>query len=37
MAEPLDAVKAIHNAFRHDMDGIDGAWITVVLGTWAMA
>jgi hypothetical protein len=25
MAEPLDAVKAIHNAFRKDMEGIDAA------------
>ena len=25
MAEPLDAVTAIHNAFRRDMDLIDGA------------
>lgn len=23
MAEPLDAVMAIHNAFRRDMEGID--------------
>jgi len=25
MAEPLDAVKSIHNAFRRDMEGIDAA------------
>src|SRR5512139_1177081 len=25
MTEPLDAVTAIHNAFRHDMQGIDTA------------
>ena len=25
MAEPLDAIKAFHNAFRHDMTGIDAA------------
>jgi len=25
MTEPLDAVTAIHNAFRHDMEGIDAA------------
>jgi hypothetical protein len=25
MAEPLDAIKAIHNAFRRDMAGIDAA------------
>jgi hypothetical protein len=25
MAEPLDAVTAIHNAFRRDMEGIDAA------------
>jgi hypothetical protein len=25
MTEPLDAVTAIHNAFRQDMDGIDAA------------
>src|SRR5512133_477245 len=25
MTEPLDAVKAIHNAFRHDMGIIDAA------------
>ena len=25
MTEPLDAIRAIHNAFRHDMDIIDAA------------
>ncbi len=25
MTEPLDAIKAIHNAFRHDMSIIDTA------------
>ena len=25
MASPIDAVKAIHNAFRNDIDAIDAA------------
>jgi hypothetical protein len=32
MAEPLDAVKAIHNAFRKDMEGIDDAALDSALG-----
>jgi hypothetical protein len=32
MAEPLDAVMAIHNAFRADMDGIDAAALGVARG-----
>ena len=29
MTEPLDAVKAIHNAFRHDMGIIDAAALDI--------
>jgi hypothetical protein len=32
MTEPLDAVMAIHNAFRADMDGIDAAALGVARG-----
>jgi hypothetical protein len=32
MAEPLDAVKAIHNAFRKDMEGIDAAALDFARG-----
>lgn len=32
MAEPLDAVKAIHNAFRRDLAGIDAAALGLARG-----
>ena len=32
MAEPLDAVKAIHNAFRRDIHGIDAAALDTARG-----
>jgi hypothetical protein len=32
MAEPLDAIKAIHNAFRRDMAGIDAAALGAARG-----
>jgi hypothetical protein len=32
MAEPLDAVMAIHNAFRRDIAGIDGAALDTARG-----
>jgi hypothetical protein len=32
MAEPLDAVTAIHNAFRKDMEGIDAAALNSARG-----
>jgi hypothetical protein len=32
MAEPLDAVKAIHNAFRRDMEGIDATALDFARG-----
>lgn len=32
MTEPLDAVLAIHNAFRHDMSGIDSAALETARG-----
>ena len=32
MAEPLDAVKAIHKAFRRDIAGIDGAALDMARG-----
>jgi hypothetical protein len=32
MTEPLDAIKAIHNAFRHDMEGIDAAALEAARG-----
>ena len=33
MAGPLDAITAIHNAFRKDMEGIDAAALDVARGT----
>ena len=32
MAEPLDAVRAVHNAFRHDMKGIDASALDAARG-----
>jgi hypothetical protein len=37
MAEPLDAVMAIHNAFRRDMDGIDVAALGAARGKPGLA
>ena len=37
MAEPLDAVKAIHNAFRRDVDIIDAAALDSARGTAGLA
>jgi len=37
MAEPLDAVKAIHNAFRRDVDGIDRAAFDSARGETGLA
>ena len=37
MAEPLDAVTAIHNAFRRDVDGIDAAALDAARGRPALA
>jgi hypothetical protein len=37
MAEPLDAVKAIHNAFRHDIDLIDAAALDAARGKAGLA
>jgi hypothetical protein len=37
MAEPLDAVKAIHNAFRRDMAGIDAAALDSARGKPGLA
>jgi hypothetical protein len=37
MAEPLDAIRAIHNAFRRDMAGIDAAALAVGRGLPAPA
>jgi hypothetical protein len=37
MAEPLDAVKAIHNAFRKDMAGIDAAALDSARGKPGLA
>ncbi len=37
MAEPLDAVMAIHNAFRRDMDGIDAAALDSARGKPGLA
>jgi hypothetical protein len=37
MAEPLDAVLAIHNAFRHDMSGIDTAALDSARGKPGLA
>jgi hypothetical protein len=37
MAEPLDAVLAIHNAFRHDMSGIDAAALDSARGKPGLA
>jgi hypothetical protein len=33
MAGPIDAIKAIHNAFRKDMEGIDAAALGAARGT----
>ena len=37
MTEPLDAVTAIHNAFRRDMDGIDAAALDSARGKPGLA
>jgi hypothetical protein len=37
MAEPLDAIKAFHNAFRHDMRIIDDAVLQTARGTQGLA
>jgi hypothetical protein len=37
MTEPLDAVTAIHNAFRHDMDAIDAAALDSARGKPGLA
>ena len=37
MAEPLDAVTAIHNAFRQDIKGIDAAALDVARGKPGLA
>ena len=37
MAEPLDSVKAIHNAFRRDMAGIDAAALDSARGRPGLA
>ena len=37
MAEPLDAVTAIHNAFRRDMEGIDAAALDSARGKSGLA
>jgi hypothetical protein len=37
MAEPLDAVMAIHNAFRRDLAGIDGAALDSARGKPGLA
>ena len=33
MAGPIDAIRAIHNAFRKDMEGIDAAALGAARGT----
>ena len=33
MAGPIDAIKAVHNAFRKDMEGIDAAALGAARGT----
>jgi Hemerythrin HHE cation binding domain len=33
MAGPIDAIRAIHNAFRNDMEGIDAAALGAARGT----
>jgi hypothetical protein len=37
MAEPLDAIKAIHNAFRRDIEGIDTAALDSARGKPGLA
>jgi hypothetical protein len=37
MAEPLDAITAIHNAFRKDMEGIDAAALDSARGKTGLA
>jgi hypothetical protein len=37
VAEPMDAVKAIHNAFRGDIDGIDSAALDSARGKQGLA
>ncbi|MCJ7444511.1 MAG: hemerythrin domain-containing protein [Methanotrichaceae archaeon] len=32
MAEPIDAIRAIHNAFRNDLERIDGAALDSAMG-----
>ena len=33
MTEPVDAIRAIHNAFRNDMKGIDAAALDAAKGS----
>ncbi len=37
MAGPIDAIKAVHNAFRKDMEGIDAAALGAARGTPGLA
>jgi hypothetical protein len=37
MAEPLDAIRAFHNAFRNDMKGIDAAALGLARGRQVVA
>jgi hypothetical protein len=37
MAEPVDAIRAIHNAFRNDMKQIDAASLDAAKGTGGLA
>ena len=37
MTEPVDAIRAIHNAFRHDMERIDTAALDSAKGTEGLA
>ena len=37
MAEPVDAIRAIHNAFRNDMERIDAAALDSARGTVGLA
>ncbi len=37
MAEPIDAIRAIHNAFRNDMEHIDAAALDSAMGNEGLA
>jgi hypothetical protein len=37
MAEPVDAIRALHNAFRNDMEHIDAAALASARGTEGLA